>query len=990
MSAFVVSNISQSLKIDNNQRFIFGLLGSPEPLGAFKLDNIYIPVLGSPSLTNFEIRNQSLSGYRWIHETRQGDTYGRLRLQKFLTASNTGTDILSFGDDGSINIPGTSDASYILQTPSAALSNSQSLSTLQTGILKNTTGTGVLSIATPGVDYLPMNGGTLTGDLILNGDPTNPLGAVTRQYVDSATSATFGPNISLPYSQLNFNWSYISPTNPTPYEFVNTFSDNQISKNFKYRVLTNDILAREWIQDYTLIGNSDINGIYSLTYNTFSTSATPLSVAIYPFAPSQNLMSISVPINMNGFEIRNALDPTSAQSLATKNYVDTRSFSNNQTVNGSTQTFNYLNTLSSSVFAIQNTNASAVTRFKAGTNFDFVELGYDGNNGYSYINLAQFSNDRLAFRVNGTGIAAFLSTGLFGFGTITPTQAKVVINGGVQNIAGEDSCLRIISSNSSTKLELQNTGATGKIYELRSNSNGSLDIVNRTGSFVCLSVNGTTGSITNINSLYFLNDSTQKKLVFYDTTNNNHQYYGIGIDSGTLRYQSNSSHLFWIGTSSTTSYCGLSINSSGNVGLGNYQNSTLSRLFINGGPTLDAVGEESVIRVQNSDLLSTSVKIQIVHQNAKNWELKSNSNGSFEIYDKFGSISRFLINGSGSSTLNGSLNVTSTLSTNSNFNADGNGYVLGSFGVGTSSVTSAKMQIVGGVQNFVGEESALRLSGSLSSIKLELQNTGASGKIYEIRSSSTGQFDITNRTDSITRFCITSSGNFGINMGLSSPNAQLQLVSAIRNRQFVLYEAANNDYQFHGFGSVLGGLGYNINATTDSHIFYAGVNSSSRNEIARIKGNGDLLVQGTIYGRSASGMIYMQNNITTTSLTANIWAKLLGTTTISSDSNQFSSSVSGRITYTGSDPIVCRVDVATTLSFSAGGGGTTRSISIFKNGAQVVPSLMSENVASNTDLNMYTNSFVSLSTNDYLEIYCRSSSNTNVTPNNLTLIVTAN
>ena len=168
---------------------------------------------------------------------------------------------------------------------------------MQTGILKNTTGTGVLSIATPGVDYLPMNGGTLTGDLILNGDPTNPLGAVTRQYVDSATSATFGPNISLPYSQLNFNWSYISPTNPTPYEFVNTFSDNQISKNFKYRVLTNDILAREWIQDYTLIGNSDINGIYSLTYNTFSTSATPLSVAIYPFAPSQNLMSISVPIS---------------------------------------------------------------------------------------------------------------------------------------------------------------------------------------------------------------------------------------------------------------------------------------------------------------------------------------------------------------------------------------------------------------------------------------------------------------------------------------------------------------------------------------------------------------------------------------------------------------------------------------------------------------------------------------------------------------------
>src|SRR5262249_590349 len=42
---------------------------------------------------------------------------------------------------------------YITQTPCAILTNEQALSLLQTGLLKNTTGTGVLSIATIGVDY---------------------------------------------------------------------------------------------------------------------------------------------------------------------------------------------------------------------------------------------------------------------------------------------------------------------------------------------------------------------------------------------------------------------------------------------------------------------------------------------------------------------------------------------------------------------------------------------------------------------------------------------------------------------------------------------------------------------------------------------------------------------------------------------------------------------------------------------------------------------
>lgn len=49
-------------------------------------------------------------------------------------------------------------ATFITQTPNTTLTNEQALSLLSTGLVKNTTGTGVLNIAVPGVDFLAVNG----------------------------------------------------------------------------------------------------------------------------------------------------------------------------------------------------------------------------------------------------------------------------------------------------------------------------------------------------------------------------------------------------------------------------------------------------------------------------------------------------------------------------------------------------------------------------------------------------------------------------------------------------------------------------------------------------------------------------------------------------------------------------------------------------------------------------------------------------------------
>jgi hypothetical protein len=90
---------------------------------------------------------------------------------------------------------------------------------------------------------------------------------------------------------------------------------------------------------------------------------------------------------------------------------------------------------------------------------------------------------------------------------------------------------------------------------------------------------------------------------------------------------------------------------------------------------------------------------------------------------------------------------------------------------------------------------------------------------------------------------ITNAGNVGI--GTSTPNAPLQFANDIRNRKIVLWESANNDYQFYGFGINGGTLRYEVGDVGDNHVFYAGVNPTTSNELMRIKGNGNVGIGST-------------------------------------------------------------------------------------------------------------------------------------------------
>ena len=145
-----------------------------------------------------------------------------------------GASLIGLQNQGGVSnrtVQQMSEERFLVQTNSGTLLNAQAMGSLGTGIVKNTTTTGIQSISTPitqidnliiapdqmlyingsssyavtgltafsrtllddanaaaaavTLEVLPLAGGTMTGDLTLNADPTTDLMAATKQYVDN-------------------------------------------------------------------------------------------------------------------------------------------------------------------------------------------------------------------------------------------------------------------------------------------------------------------------------------------------------------------------------------------------------------------------------------------------------------------------------------------------------------------------------------------------------------------------------------------------------------------------------------------------------------------------------------------------------------------------------------------------------------------------------------------------------------------------------------
>ncbi|WP_317896731.1 beta strand repeat-containing protein [Aurantibacillus circumpalustris] len=82
------------------------------------------------------------------------------------------------------------------------------------------------------------------------------------------------------------------------------------------------------------------------------------------------------------------------------------------------------------------------------------------------------------------------------------------------------------------------------------------------------------------------------------------------------------------------------------------------------------------------------------------------------------------------------------------------------------------------------------------------------------------------------------SGNVAISGTVA--NAPLQFNNAITGRKIVLWEGTNNDHQVYGFGLSSNTLRYQVDNPVADHAFFAGINSTTSQELMRVKGTGSV------------------------------------------------------------------------------------------------------------------------------------------------------
>jgi hypothetical protein len=131
---------------------------------------------------------------------------------------------------------------------------------------------------------------------------------------------------------------------------------------------------------------------------------------------------------------------------------------------------------------------------------------------------------------------------------------------------------------------LNNTGSSA--IQIRTNNNGVTVNAMRIDSTGFVGIGTTTPNAP----LQFSNSLVNRKIVLWDQRDNDHRYLGFGINTGMLRYQVGAavtdSHVFFAGTSDSTSVELMRIGGNGRVGIG--VTAPTAKLHINGHQKIDS------------------------------------------------------------------------------------------------------------------------------------------------------------------------------------------------------------------------------------------------------------------------------------------------------------------------------------------------------------------------------------------------------------------
>jgi hypothetical protein len=503
--------------------------------------------------------------------------------------------------------------------------------------------------------------------------------------------------------------------------------------------------------------------------------------------------------------------------------------------------------------------------FGGGTDYGLILTPDDGS---GYWNIANVTGGALTFNNSATiGSSEQMRLTTTGLGIGTTPSTKLHILGG-------DSAIRITPTGSNDpRIDFTDNGGTVRFYTGYDVSSGNFVVTSDESGFGSSNImvmsdagNVGIGGVTSpSNKLHIYNtasadvallESTQvfSTLAFKSSTNSSTVTVGIdGAGNAAMENKLSSGGLNLVTNGSTR----LTINSSGNVGIGT---------------TLPTAKLHLAVSSANDDtfhIFNGSVRTHLLASESTNGVIYMRSSSN---------TNTVKINSSGLSYFNGGnvgigttsplekLNIVETTTTAGTFFpvAISGARYQADYGVGiafrpenNSSAYANKTAIVGSGGGYgynmadlhfcLNQSTTITDEVSLSDTRMIIKKSGnvgigTSSPTYKLQVNGTAYINETLYVNGATtvddNFYVTN-GNVGI--GNTSPNAPLSFATSIATRKIVLYESANNNFQFYGFGIEAGTLLYSTGSNSDDHVFFSGQSTTTRREIARFSGNGDIL-----------------------------------------------------------------------------------------------------------------------------------------------------